>query len=454
MEDHPFAREAIEWRQSGDRRGADQEQGRGPRHPLDETPHLLHVARAGRLQDCARAEEQETLERGVIDRVVQRRCQRQDGEPGHAAGPEHEPDAEGDADDADVLDAAVRQKSLQVVLDEGREDAPQGGRSAQRQEQAAPPGRPTAEEVEADAQETVDPQLDHDARHQRRHVTRCFGVGPRQPDVQGHEAGFRSEPEQGEEEDDIARPGWQARGDLANLDEGRPRGLCAQKPQGGRDQGEAGVRHPGVPAAGAQALAGVAVADHQEVRSERHPLPGEQEREDVGGQDDETHAEQEQGEHHAGEAPASGRVAAGRVLERVDRRRRADEADHEEKRGAQCIETENEGEIGKRRRELQSGRAFRHERQERRDRCRHGSTHDQGHPPPTTRPRQGQQGRPQVAASHHEERADHGIGRCHARPGRRSSAFRMPRRMSTGSGGQPSTNRSTGTTRSTLPAIA
>ena len=127
--------------------------------------------------------------------------------------------------------------------------------------------------------------------------------------------GFRSEPEQGEEEDDIARRGWQARGDLANLDESRPRGLRAQNPQRGRDQREAGVSHPCVPAAGAQALAGVAVADHQEVRSERHPLPGEQEREDVGGQDDETHEEQEQGEHHAGQEPASGRVAAGRVLE-------------------------------------------------------------------------------------------------------------------------------------------
>ena len=69
---------------------------------------------------------------------------------------------------------------------------------------------------------------------------------------------------------------------------------------------------------------------------------------------------------------------------------------------------------------------------------------------------EGARGPGRVAEDHREEQ---GLGQRHAywRRGRadsRSSAARMPRRMSAGSGGHPSTNASTGMIWSTLPATA
>ena len=48
------------------------------RHALNESAQLFHIARMRRVQNRARAHEQETLERRVIERVIERcdKCQR------------------------------------------------------------------------------------------------------------------------------------------------------------------------------------------------------------------------------------------------------------------------------------------------------------------------------------------------------------------------------------------
>ena len=75
QEREPLAHEAVERRQRGDRRRADQEARRRPRHPLDEPAHRLHVPRAGRVHDGAGAQEEQRLERRVVDGVIERRDQ-------------------------------------------------------------------------------------------------------------------------------------------------------------------------------------------------------------------------------------------------------------------------------------------------------------------------------------------------------------------------------------------
>ena len=51
------------------------------RHPLDQAAHLLHVPRAGRLErPRPPLEEQQALEAGVVERVVERGGERQRGD--------------------------------------------------------------------------------------------------------------------------------------------------------------------------------------------------------------------------------------------------------------------------------------------------------------------------------------------------------------------------------------
>ena len=113
---------------------------------------------------------------------------------------DREPDA-GD-DDADVLDRRVGEQPLHVAL-HGREDhAEQRSQEAKRQRGDAPPPLLRIEEIERDAQQTVDRRLQHHAAHQRRHRRRRRGMRLGQPDVQRQHARFRAEAEQREEERD------------------------------------------------------------------------------------------------------------------------------------------------------------------------------------------------------------------------------------------------------------
>ena len=135
----PFADEAVERRQAGNGHRADQKTERRHRHAADEPAHLFHVARARGLQNGAGAQKQQALEDGVVQRVVEARDQRDGRQRGMAERAEHQRRAEADQDDADVLDAVIRQQALEVVLHQRVEHAQQRREHARRQHQHARP---------------------------------------------------------------------------------------------------------------------------------------------------------------------------------------------------------------------------------------------------------------------------------------------------------------------------
>ena len=77
LKGQPLADETVERRQRGNRQRTDQKEDRRLGHALDEAAQLFHITRVSRVQNCARAHKQQTLERGVIERVIEPRHERQ-----------------------------------------------------------------------------------------------------------------------------------------------------------------------------------------------------------------------------------------------------------------------------------------------------------------------------------------------------------------------------------------
>ena len=86
LERQPLGHESIEGRQCRDRHAADQEEYCRPWHAMNQPPHLLHVSLMGRVQHRPRPHEQQPLEHGVIEGVIQGRHQRQGGKDGKVEG--------------------------------------------------------------------------------------------------------------------------------------------------------------------------------------------------------------------------------------------------------------------------------------------------------------------------------------------------------------------------------
>jgi hypothetical protein len=135
----------------------------------------------------------------VIQDVKERSREAQEG--GHLAGltlPQ-ETDADSKADDADVLDAAIRETPLQILLRQGVQDSDETGERSDDDQRRSPPRlRPT--QKGQSPQQPIDPDLDHHARHESGHVARRGRMCVGQPDVQGPEAGLGSEPHQRQQE--------------------------------------------------------------------------------------------------------------------------------------------------------------------------------------------------------------------------------------------------------------
>ena len=70
----------------------------------------------GRVQHGAGPEEEQSLERSVVDRVIQPGNQRHGREPGMVRMLKHQRRAEADQDDTDVFDAVIGQKTFEVVF--------------------------------------------------------------------------------------------------------------------------------------------------------------------------------------------------------------------------------------------------------------------------------------------------------------------------------------------------
>ena len=134
----PLADESVERRQGRDGDRADEEAERRDRHPLHQPAHVLHIARVGRMNHGPGAEEQERLEHGVIDRVVQPGGQGQRGEHRVAGVQEHQRRANAHQDDPDILDAVIGEQALEVVLHERIEHAQDRGRACRSRARSPP----------------------------------------------------------------------------------------------------------------------------------------------------------------------------------------------------------------------------------------------------------------------------------------------------------------------------
>ena len=136
LKHQPFGDKAVERRQGRDGGRADQEEERRPGHPLDQPAHLFHVARVRGVQHRTRAQEEQALETGVVDRVVQPADEAQRGQRHQPVAVEDQPSADAHQDDADVLHRVIGQQPLEVVLHQRIEHA------QQRRDRAQPPARP------------------------------------------------------------------------------------------------------------------------------------------------------------------------------------------------------------------------------------------------------------------------------------------------------------------------
>ena len=136
--DQQLADEAVQRRQPADGDRADEKAQRGPRHRLGQAAESIDLAGAGGMHHRPGAEEQKRLEQGVVPDVQQGPAQAQDDPIAALERPADQRQAEAHHDDADVLDAVVRQQPLQVVLADGKGHAEHARDDSQRQHHVAP----------------------------------------------------------------------------------------------------------------------------------------------------------------------------------------------------------------------------------------------------------------------------------------------------------------------------
>ena len=152
-----------------------------------------------------------------------------------------------------------REQALEVVLlqrvehaDDGRDRAEDEHRPAPRRG-SGPVER--GEKVEAEAEDAVDRDLEHHARHQRRDVARRRRVRAGQPDVQRHHARLGAEPDEREHEQRLSRRAVEAarrRAQGREVEGARPLGQGKERDE---QQGRPGVRHHEVEEPRARVLA-------------------------------------------------------------------------------------------------------------------------------------------------------------------------------------------------------
>ena len=335
LKGQPFRHEAVERRQRRDRDAADEEHEGGLRHAVNEAAELFHVALAGGIEHRAGAEEQQTLEQRMIEHVQQPGSERQRRRHHQALRLERERKAERGENDADVLDGAVGEHALDVVLHQRVEHAHHRGDAADGEHEHAPPPVRRAEQIEHDADEAVDRDLGHHTAHQGGDVAGRRGMSERQPAVQRHHARLRAGAEQHEDKHRRRRRrGWMGSADGIKYVVAVSAG---QQAEGKQQRQRAEARHDEIDIAGAQVVALLVMGDHQRPRGQRHELPRHQKAEGVVG---------EHHQIHGGEIGGIERQDALRgflmaaIAERVEAGSSAAEIDDDQEKRRQRIDAE------------------------------------------------------------------------------------------------------------------
>ena len=304
------------------------------RHAVNEAAQSLHVALAGRSQNCAGTEEQQALEHRMVEHVQEPGGERQRRRPGHAVGLECQRQTQPDEDDPDILHRVIGQKPLEVVLHQRIQHAHHAGDAGERQHERAPPPRRIAEQVEHDAHEGVDGDLGHDAAHQRGNVAGGCRMRERKPDVQRHQPGLGAGAEQGQAEHQ--RSDRRRSVQHAHVREGVAAAGAGQQTEGQQQGERAEARHDQIDVPRPHIVARSVVRHDQRPRRQRHEFPAHEEAERIVGEDDEAHAGKEcriEWQH------PPRRLLVLPVAEREQARARSTEADHGQEECGKSIET-------------------------------------------------------------------------------------------------------------------
>ena len=143
-----LADETVQRRQTRNRHRANEKSRRRPRHPFQQPAEVVNFMRSGAMHHRARAEEQQSLEQGVIEHVQQRAAKAQHHQHGRTRAHAQQADAQAQRDDADVFDAVIRQQALQVVLRQRKQHAQHTRSQPDGDESPPPPQRAASQKRE------------------------------------------------------------------------------------------------------------------------------------------------------------------------------------------------------------------------------------------------------------------------------------------------------------------
>ena len=138
--DGELAGKAAERRQAGNGKCSKREKTAGQRHALLQAAQKFHAQGARGMQDFPSAQEEQSLETGMVEHVQKRARKAQESGPGIAAACAEQPAAQGREHQAHVLDAGIGQHALEIALGQGLENAHKGSAKPDEQQQPAPPG--------------------------------------------------------------------------------------------------------------------------------------------------------------------------------------------------------------------------------------------------------------------------------------------------------------------------
>ena len=206
LQRQPFADKSVKRRQGRDRQHADQEEAARPRHATRNTAKPIEIPRAGSGLHRASAYEQESLINRVVREVIERCDERNAGDDPMAAREEHHGSANARRDDAHVLDRAVGKKTLHLGLDRRVENPDQRGNAAGHEHDQPETRRGHRYEVEVEANDPVDSEIDDHRGQQGGNIGRGDGMGERQPAVDRHEPSLHREAEEGKQENGSSGP--------------------------------------------------------------------------------------------------------------------------------------------------------------------------------------------------------------------------------------------------------
>ena len=327
----PLRGEPVEWRKPRDCGSAHEDRRSRPRRTPQHPAEPVEVDAAPRPFERTGAEEEEALEQRVVERVKQRRRERERGPGLLTLGEEEEARTESEERDSDVVDGREGEKLLEISLEERVEDSADRRDRPEREHEPPDPDRGCAEPLDQYANEPIQTDLDHDATHQRRDRRRCDRVRSREPGVERKHSRLGAEPDDCRNSDDCLKPRTGL--EPAAADEA----MIREEQQSDPDSGAAEMRDGDVDehcSSGAR----VATANEDDrCGQQRHQLPAEQKRQWVASTERPDQGQDEQRAQHPDGAIA---ISAPEVRSCEDERGSRHQAEHSEEDPGQRVDPE------------------------------------------------------------------------------------------------------------------